>query len=38
MSAALAPATTNNNRQAAMLKSMIPDPGWFNGDRTKFED
>jgi len=21
-----------------MLKSMTPDPGWFDGDRTKFED
>ena len=21
-----------------MLKSMIPDPGWFDGDQMKFED
>jgi len=21
-----------------MPKSMIPDPGWFNGGRMKFED
>ena len=21
-----------------MLKSMVPDPGWFNGDQMKFED
>ena len=19
-------------------KNMVPDPGWFNGDRSKFED
>ena len=38
MSAAPAPATTNDNRQAAILKSMISDSEWFNGDRMKFED
>jgi len=27
-----------NNEQATMPKSMVPDPGWSNGDRTKFED
>jgi len=27
-----APATTNDNRQAVMPKSMVLDPGWFNGD------
>jgi len=21
-----------------MLKNIVPDPGWFNRDRTKFED
>jgi len=21
-----------------MLKNMVPDPEWFHGDRTKFED
>jgi len=29
---------TNNNGQAVILKSMVPDPEWFNGDKTKFED
>jgi len=39
MSTAPAPAVIiNENRQIGMLKNMIPDPGWFNGDRTKFED
>ena len=38
MSVALAPAMTNNNRQAVTPKSMVPDPEWFDGDRTKFED
>jgi len=38
MSAAPAPATTNDNRQAAILKSMVLDSEWFNGDRMKFED
>jgi len=34
-----APAVTvNENRQAGMLKNMVPDPEWFNSDRTKFED
>ena len=32
MSAASAPATMNNNTQAVMPKSMVPDPGWFDGD------
>jgi len=31
-------ATINNNGQAAMPKSMVPDPGWFDGNRIKFED
>ena len=38
MSVAPAPAMTNNNGQAVMLKSMVPDPGWFDEDRTKFEN
>ena len=38
MSVALAPVTTNMNKQAVMPKNMVPDPGWFDGDRTKFED
>jgi len=32
MSAASAPATMNNNTQTVMPKSMVPDPGWFDGD------
>ena len=27
-----------NNKQARVLKNMVPDPGWFNRDKTKFED
>jgi len=26
------------NKQAVMPKSMVPDPGWFDENRTKFED
>jgi len=36
------PATTaaaaNENVQAGLPKNMVLDPGWFNGDRSKFED
>ena len=32
------PALANENIQAMMPKSMVPDPGWFDGDQTKFED
>jgi len=28
----------SENVQAGLPKSMVPDPGWFNGDRSKFED
>ena len=35
---ATAAATINENVQAGLLKNMVPDPGWFNGDRSKFED
>jgi len=38
MSVALEPVMTNNNTQAVTPKIMIPDPGWFDGDRIKFED
>ena len=37
MSTALAPAM-NENIQAVMPKSMVLDPGWFDGDQMKFED
>ena len=41
MSTALAPAlapAVNENRQVGMPKDMVPDPGWFDGNQTKFED
>ena len=31
-------AAISENVQAGLLKNMVPDPGWFNGDRSKFED
>jgi len=38
----VAPATTaaavSENIQAGLPKSMVLDPGWFDGDRSKFED
>ena len=35
----VAPATTTvENIQAGLPKSMVLDPGWFNGDWSKFED
>ena len=36
MSGTLAPA--NKNVQARIPKSIVSDPGWFDGDQTKFED
>ena len=27
-----------NNIQAVIPKSMVLDPGWFDGNKTKFED
>jgi len=38
MSVAPVLVTTNNNKQAVMLKSIVPDLEWFDGNRTKFED
>jgi len=39
MSTAPAPApAVNKNRQAGIPKNMVLDPGWFDGDRTKFEN
>jgi len=40
MSVALAPAPAaiSENIQAGTPKNMVPDPGWFDGDRMKFED
>ena len=31
-------AVASKNVQAGLQKSMVLDPGWFNGDRSKFED
>ena len=34
-----APAATSAvNESAGIPKSMVPDPEWFDGDQTKFED
>jgi len=30
--------TVSENIQARLPKNMVPDPGWFDGDRSKFED
>jgi len=38
MSIALVLVTINMNKQAVMPKNIVPDPGWFNRDRIKFED
>ena len=40
MSVAPAPvaAAVSKNVQAGLLKNMVLDPGWFNGDQSKFED
>ena len=40
MSVALIPmaVTSQENVQAGLPKNMVLDPGWFDGDRTKFED
>ena len=35
---ATAAAVASENVQAGLLKSMVPDPGWFDGDWSKFED
>jgi len=38
ISVALVPVTTNMNKQAIMPKNIVSDPGWFDGDKTKFEN
>ena len=40
MSVAPAPtaAAVSKNVQAGLLKNMVLDPGWFDGDWSKFED
>ena len=30
--------TVNENRQAEILKNIVPDPGWFDSDQMKFKD
>jgi len=35
---ALAAISENVNVQAGVLKNMVLNPGWFDGDQTKFED
>ena len=35
---ATAAAAVSENIQAGLPKNMVLDPGWFNGDRSKFED
>jgi len=38
VASAPAPAVSNKNIQAGMLKNMVLDPEWFDGNQTKFED
>ena len=38
MSIALVLVTINMNKQTVMPKNIVPDPGWFDRDRIKFED
>jgi len=38
MSSAPAAVENSKNVQAGLLKNMVPDPGWFDGDQTKLED
>jgi len=38
MSVAPAAVANSENVQAGLPKNMVPYPGWFDGDRTKFED
>jgi len=35
---AITAAAVNENVQAGLPKNMVPDPGWFDGDQSKFED
>jgi len=38
MLVAPAPVEISENIQAGIPKNMVPDPGWFDGNQTKFED
>ena len=33
-----AAAAVSENTQAGLPKNMVLDPGWFDGDQSKFED
>jgi len=35
---ATAAAAVSENVQAGLPKNMVPDPGWFDGNRSNFED
>jgi len=35
---ALAAVADSENVQTGLPKNMVPDPGWFDGDQTKFKD
>jgi len=35
---ALVAVANSENVQAGMPKNMVLDPGWFDGDQTRFED
>jgi len=35
---ALAAIANSENIQAGLPKNMVPDPGWFDGNQTKFKD
>ena len=35
---AITAAAVSENVQAGLLKNMVPDPGWFDGNQSKFED
>ena len=34
----ITPVVNNENTQAGMPRNMVLDPGWFDNDKTKFED
>ena len=35
---ATAAAAVSENIQVELPKNMVPDPGWFDGNQSKFED
>ena len=38
MSVAPAPVAISKDIQVGTPKNIVPDPGWFDSDQTKFED